>query len=195
MELDDLIFVWKKQNDYPNQHLSNETLRYLLRQKSQGTLSKIRRHLFRELIVITIAFILCNVLFPLVNTPYTPLRWVCFILFDLILLWYLYFYIKGMYSWFTLRYNEDLGTNLKRITEKLILFSAKYKLFNLPVLFLFIIMFAGAQNLYFLIPWMILEFLLWRSILVPKLVTRFEGYRSELAYSLKHLQECIIFPE
>jgi hypothetical protein len=189
MELDELIVVWRKQNRAQSQHLSHETLQYLLKQKSQGALSKIRRHLFGELVIITVSFIICNILFFLVNLPYTAMRWACFTTFDLILFWYIFFYLKGIYAWFTIRYNEDLEANLKRLTENIILFNNKYKLLNLPVVFLCIIMFAGSQNLQLLVPWMALEFLLWRSVLVPKLLARFEGYKSDLGYSLQQLQE------
>ena len=189
MELDELIIVWKKQNEKLNQQLPNETLRYLLKEKSQGALSKIRRHLKREIVLITIVLILCNVLFVLVNLPYTIIRWTCFIIFNLILFWYLYNYFKAIYSSFVLRYSDDLRVNVERLIENLNSFHNKYKLLNLPVIFLCIIMFAGSQNLFVLIPWMIAEFFLWRLVLLPKLMVRFEGYKSDLEYSLRNLQE------
>lgn len=189
MELDDLITVWKKQTEKLNQHLPNETLKYLLKEKSQGALSKIRRHLRRELVFMTVAFILCNVLFVLVNLPYTIIRCTSFIIFNLILFWYFYYYSKAIYSLFTLRYNDDLRTNIKRLIKNVSFFHSKYKLLNLPVIFVCIVMFAGSQNLFVLIPWMAIEFLLWRSVLLPKLMARFEGYKSDLEYSLRNLQE------
>jgi len=189
MELDDLIIVWKKQNEMLNQYLPNETLKYLLKEKSQGTLSKIRRHLKRELILIAVAFILCNVLFVLVNLPYSAIRWACLILFNLLSLWYLYYYFKAIYSFFKLRFDGDLKTDIERLSENLSSFCNKYKLLNFPIVFLWIVMFAGSQKLFVLIPWMALEFLLWRSILLPKMMARFERYKSDLEYSLRNLQE------
>lgn len=189
MELDELIIVWKKQNENINEQLQIDTLRYLLKEKSQGALSKIRKYLLRELIVIGIVLILCTTLFIMVPLPYTIIRWGCFITFDFILLWYLYCYLKGIFSLFKLKYSEDLKTNIERLNANLNWFRNTYKLLNLPIIFLCIVMFAGSQNLFVLIPWMAAEFLIWRSILLPKLMVRFEGYKSDLEYSLRNLQE------
>lgn len=189
MELDELIIVWKKQNEKLNQYLPKETLRYFLKEKSQGALSKIRRHLRKELILIAAVFILCNVLFVLVKLPYSPIRWTCLITFNLLSLWYIYFYFKAIYSFFILKYDGNLKANMERLIENLSKFCNKYKLLNLPIIFLCIVMFAGAQKVFVLIPWMALEFLLWRSILLPKMMGRFDGYKSDLEYSLRNLQE------
>ena len=189
MELDDLIIAWKRQNEKPDQHLPKEMIRFLLKQKSQGALSKIRRHLTKELILIASVFVLCNVLFVLIDLPYNTIRCTSLTIFDLIVFWYLYYYFKAIYSLFTLSYNDDLRKNINRLIENLNHFCNKYKLLNLPVIFLCIVMFAGSQNLFVLIPWMAIEFLLWRWVLLPKLVARFEVYKSDLEYSLRNLQE------
>jgi len=188
MQLDDLLIVWKKQNKNIYPQLHNETLRYLLKEKSKGALSKIRRRLRMELISIAIVSIQCNVLFVLVNLPYTLNRWAGFVIFNLISLLYVYCYFKAIYT-LKLRYNEDLRTNMERLIKKLNSFRNQYKLFNLPVIVLCLVMFAGSQNLLILIPWMALEFLLWRSLLLPKLMVRFEDYKADLEYSLRNLQE------
>ena len=188
MELDELIMVWKKQDKNINKQIHNETLRHLLNQKSEGALSKIRRHLLKELVVIGLVSILCNVLFVLVHLPYTGIRWMCFLLFNFISLWYIYHYAKAVFSSFKPRYNKDLRENIERLVKSLEDFRNKYKLLTLPTAFLLIVMFAGSQNLLLLVPWMALEFLLWRSVLLPKLMVRFEVYKSDLEYALRNLQ-------
>ena len=185
-----MIIVWKKQNENRYPQLLNDTLKYLLKDKSKGVLSKIRRRLTRELILITIVSAQCNVLFVLVDLPYSLSRWVCFVIFNLISLWYVYCYFQAIYM-LKLRYKEDLRTNMERIIKKLTLFRNRYRLISLPIIVLCIVMFAGSENLLQLVPWMVLEFLIWRSLLLPKLKVRFDDYIAYLENSLRNLQEFI----
>jgi len=189
MELDDLIIVWKKQDENIHLQLQNKTLKYLFKERSKGVLSKIRKCLTRELFVIVVLFILFNVLFILIKLPYTMLRWGCFAIFNSISLWYIYYYKNAITVVFNLKYNEDLRANMERIIKCLSRFRNQYRLLNLPIVFLCIVMFAGSQNLFFLLPWMIVEMLLWRSLFLPRLVLRFEDYKADLEYSLRNLQE------
>ncbi len=190
MELDDLIIAWKKQDENIHRQLQNETLKHLLKQRSQGALSKIKQHLIWEFAAIAGVFILFNSLFLLVHLPGSTSRWACFILFNSVCLWFMYYYLK-ISSALTLQYAEDIKLNMQRIASSLQRFLQQYKLLNLPVVFLCILIFAGTQNILVLAPWMIAEFILWRAILLPKLMARFEGYIGDLEYSLRSLQELV----
>lgn len=180
--------TWKSQDQHIKMQLQNETIQYLIKEKSKNVLKKIEQCLRWELLSIAFIAVFCVVLFFSVDIPYTPVRWICFIIFCLTASLHITFYVKGTRK-IKLNYSDDLETNLQRIIQGLIHFQHQRKLMNIPILFVCIIMFAGSQNIIVLIPWMLLEFLLWRWVLFPKMRSRFADYKSDLEYTLRQLQE------
>jgi len=188
MNLDDLIMTWKSQDQHIKMQLQNVTIQYLIKEKSKNVLKKIEQYLRWELLSIAFIAVCCVVLFFTVDIPLTPVRWVCFIIFCLTASLHITFYIKGTRK-IKLSYGDDLETNLQRIIQGLTQFQHQRNLMNIPIIFVCIIMFAGSQNIIVLIPWMLLEFLLWRRMLFPKMRSRFADYKSDLEYTLRQLRE------
>jgi hypothetical protein len=188
MDLEDLIVAWRKQEVYIGEHLRIGTLRHLLRVKSGNALGHIKSCLIKEVLVISLIIFAFDTLFFLVNIPLTPLRWSCLAIFNLIAGLYVISYQKVIRE-SRLEYKETLETNLQRIVQGLTRFQHVYRLNNIPVVLVCFLMFAGAQDLLILLPWMIVEFSILKWILLPKLTSRFEDYRADLEHSLKQLRE------
>lgn len=188
MNLQELIITWKKQDSHIEKQLRNVTMQYLFREKSKSVLKDIHNSLMWELSIIILATISFDVLFFLVDISFTPLRFICFGIFNLTAFFYIFFYQAGV-SKSKLNYRDDLETNLQKIIHGLTQFRGQCKLVNIPIVFVCILMFAGSQDLFVLIPWFILEFLLWRSMLLPRMRSRFSEYTSDLEYTLKQIHE------
>jgi hypothetical protein len=88
-----------------------------------------------------------------------------------------------------LDYAQNVEITLAKIIESLNRFRTQNNQLNIPIGILCIVMFAGSQNLLYWLPWLLLEFLLWRWIFIPKLEARFESYIIDLEYSLSKLRE------
>lgn len=188
MELEELISAWKGQDKYIDQQLKNLTFNHLLVQKSKGVLSKIIERLLIELILIIILFLGFNVLFLIVDLPFTMLRWTCFAIFNLVALSIITKYFQVI-NYTKIEAQQNVETTLTKIIESLNRFRTQNKQFNIPIGILCIIMFAGSQNLLYWLPWLLFEFFLWRWVLLPKMETRFEAYITDLEYSLSKLKE------
>jgi hypothetical protein len=171
-----------------DQRLQQNTFRYLVRQQSKGELSKIRRHLRLELLAITILAVVLNGLFFLVDLPLTTLRLMAYAFVNLIAFFYLYRYLKTLYS-LGQAGGADLRTALRRITEGLQRFRRQGSATNLLLGVIVLVMFSASQHIFTWLPWLLLEFLLWRWVLAPHMGPRFEGYLSDLEYALKNLDE------
>ena len=188
MEAQELIAIWKRQAPSIDRRLQLETFAYLLRQHSAGALTRIRRQLGVELLAIALGITGLNGLFFLVGLPLTALRWTGYGLINLIGLFYLYCYLKALSS--LRRVNQaDLRTALQCITGSLHRFRRQGSSANLPVGVIVLVTFSASQDLLSWLPWLLMEFLMWRWVLSPHLKNRFEGYLSDLEYALKNLDE------
>lgn len=188
MNLEELIVTWKRQDVQIEKQLRNVTMQYLFRERSKNVLKEIENSLIRELLIIILAVVSFDVLFFMVDIPFTALRWVCFTIFNVTAILHIVFYQNGARK-SKLHYDDDLETNLKKIIQGLTQFRGQCKLVNIPIGFICILMFAGSQNLFVLVPWMILEFLFWRWLLLPRMRSRFGDYKRDLEYTLRQLQE------
>ncbi|AYB33619.1 hypothetical protein D4L85_24890 [Chryseolinea soli] len=188
MSLDEMIINWRNQTAYKEVQIRQETLHFLFKEKSKNVLSRIHVYLKRELGLIILATISFDALFFMVEMPFTSLRLICFAVFNVITFVCIFSYLKTLNK-SKLKYSDDLETNLRTIIQGLTQFRNRYKLINIPVVFVCILMFAGSHDLLTLVPWMILEVLLWRSILLPKMRARFQAYKTDLECTLRLLQE------
>jgi hypothetical protein len=188
MEAEELIAIWKKQDKYIDWHLQQNTFTYLVRQQSAGVLSKIRRHLRLELLAITVLTIGLNGLFFLVDLPVTELRLTAYTFINLIALFYLYRYLKTLHI-LGRAGRADVRTALQGITGSLQGFRRQSSTINLPLGVIVVVMFSASQHLIGWLPWLLLEFLLWRWVLAPRMGARFERYLSDLEYALKNLNQ------
>ncbi|MEM6846151.1 MAG: hypothetical protein AAF632_28325 [Bacteroidota bacterium] len=183
MELDELFAAWKRQDQYIDQHLKMETFSYLFKQKSKGVLSQIIKNLVLELIVLLFLLLGFNALFFMVELPFSAVRWICFAIFNAIAIVVLSHYAKTIYQ-VRRAVQQNVCSTLEKIIHHLKRFRAQSNYFNAPVGVIGIMMFAGSQGLLYWLPWLILEFLLWRWLLIPKINKRFESYIADLEYSL-----------
>ena len=188
MNLDELVDTWRKQDSYVSENLKIRTMHYLFKERSKHALSKISRSLVKELILIVFVLMIFDGLYFLVNLPFSTVRWICFVVFNLIALLYIIYYQKMIYQ-SRLEYSDSLEVNLQRITKSLTQFRRVYLLSNLPVIVICFVMFGGANNLLFLVPWMIFEALLLRWALQPRLGPRFEDYKADLEYTLRSVRD------
>jgi len=188
MELEELIITWKQQDKYIDTQLRDVTLQHLLKDKSKDALRKIKTALTKELLLIILASIFFDVLFFLVSIRHTPFRWGCFVIFNLTAFLYIISYLKVIHE-SKLEYGDDLEANLQRIVQRLTRFRRIYYLLNIPIVFISLLMFAGSQGLLLLTPWMAVEFLILRWMFLPKMISRFEDYKTDLEYSLRQLRE------
>jgi hypothetical protein len=188
MNLEELINTWKNQDTHINIQLRDMTMQHFFKEKSTSVLKKIEKCLIRELLIIILAIVCFDALFFAIKMPISPLRWICFTIFNVIAFLHMIFYLKALAKT-KLNFSDDLETNLQGIIEGLTQFRNQYKLAHMPIVFVCIVMFAVSQELLMLIPWMILEFLFWKWILLAKLRSRFLDYKFDLEYTLKQLQE------
>lgn len=188
MSLDEIIISWKNQSAYKDVQIRKETLHFLFKEKSKNVLRSIHVYLKRELRLIILATVFFDALFFIVEMPFTPLRWMCFVIFNSITFVCILSYLKTLNK-SKLKYSNDLETNLRTIIQGLTEFRNQYKLVNIPVVLVCILMFAASHDLLILFPWMILEVLLWRSVLLPKMRSRFQDYQTDLEYTLGQLHE------
>jgi len=188
MDVEELIFAWKNQDAYIKIQMRDVTMQFLIKQKSNNVLKNIKRSLIRELLIIALSIVCFDALFFLAEIPFTALRWICFTIFNVTTFLHTGYYLITVRE-SNLNYGDDLQTNLKRIVHSFTQFRNHYKLVNVPIVFVCILMFAGSHDLFILIPWMILEFSFWRWILLPRFKSRFLDYKSDLEYTLKQLQE------
>ena len=186
MELEELITIWKKQGPPVSQPLQAAAFEHLLRCQSAGVLSKIRRHLQGELLVIGLLIVAFNGLFLLVELPLTLWRWMAFSAFNLITFHYGYCYWQLIHR---LRSEPSLPlrVTLSQIIGALRQFGRQSHSFNLPVGVIGILMFSISQQLLSILPWLVGEFFLWKWVLAPRMQTRFDWYVGELEYHLKNL--------
>ena len=188
MELDELILDWKAQDKYINQNLKTITINHLLRQKSKGVLRQIVKRLTIELIALVLLLAGFNLLFFIIDLPYSILRWTCFAIFNLVIIGVILNYLKAITQSKT-DFRQDLDTTLPHIIKNLHRFRTHNKHLNIPVGVICIIMFAGSQDLVYWMPWLLAEFFLWRWFLIPKISRRFESYIADLENSLNTLNE------
>lgn len=188
MELEELFIAWKAQDKYIDQNLKVKTFSYLFKQKSKGVLSQIIKILITELIIIFFLLVGFNVLSFIVDMPYSILRWVCFVIFNLITLGVIFTYSKTI-NQVKLEFKQNVCSTLEQIINNLNHFRAQSKYLNAPIGIICIMMFAGSQDLIYWLPWLILEFFFWRWFLIPKINRRFESYITDLEYSLSTLKE------
>lgn len=188
MELEELIITWKQQDKYIETQLRDVTLQHLFKVKSKNALREIKTALTKELLLIILVSIFFNVLFFLVRIHHSPFRWGCFVIFNITAFLYIAFYLKTIRE-SKLEYGDDLEANLQRIVQRLTRFRKIYYLLNIPIIFISLLMFAGSQGLLMLAPWMAVEFLILRWMFLPKMISRFEDYKTDLEYSLRQLRE------
>ena len=188
MELEELITAWKTQDKYIDQQLKSLTFNHLLVQKSKGVLSQMMKKLTIELIIIALVCIAFNVLFFIIDLPDSILRWVCLAIFNLIALSIIIKYLQ-IINLTNINWQQNVKTTLTHIIKSLNRFRTQNKQFNIPISIVCIIMFAGAQNLLYWLPWLLFEFFLWRWVFLPKMEIRFEGYITDLEYLSNKLEE------
>ncbi len=188
MELDDLLLAWKAQDKYIDQHLKAITVSHLLQQQSKGILNRILKRLTLELLIIIFLIAGFNLLFFMVDLPYSISRCICFGIFNIIGLSTVYRYIRVITQAKT-DFMHDVAGTLEKIIRDLNHFRIQNNLLNMPVGLLCIIMFAGAQDLIYWLPWLLIEFFLWRWVFIPKMKKRFESYITDLEYSLNNIKE------
>lgn len=188
MELDQLLDIWKRQDSYSNAYLQKGTLHMLLKQKSKGVLDQIIKKLTLELVVILAIGISFNFLYFMIDLPYTLGRWSCFAIFNLLLLAVSVIYSQTILKTKNAR-KADLATSLAKIIDGLNNYQNKSRYLQLPIGIICLLAFAGAQQLLYWLPWMMIEFFLWKWAFRHKINKRFESYLSELEYSLKSLKD------
>jgi hypothetical protein len=188
MSLDEMIICWRNQSAYKEVKIRQETLHFLFHEKSRNVLTNISVYLKRELGLILLVTISFEVLFFIVEIPFTPLRWICFAVFNAVTFVWIFSYLKTLNK-SKLIYSDDLETNLRKIIRGITQFRSQHKLLNIPMVLVCILMFAGSHDLLILVPWMILEVLLWRWILLPKMRARFQAYKADLEYTLRQVHE------
>lgn len=188
MELDKLISTWKAQDQYMDQKLKTITLDHLLRQKSKGALSQIVKKLTVELIGLVLLLAGFNWMFFIIDLPHSILRWICFAIFNLVIIGVILNYAKTIIQ-SRIDFRKKLDLTLSQIIKNLNRFRTHNQYLNIPVGVICILMFAGSQDIVYWIPWLLAEFFVWRWLITPKIRSRFENYIADLEYSFNTLTE------
>jgi hypothetical protein len=187
MNLDELVVAWKNHGAFLTTSLRDDTLVYLLREKSQTVLERTRGKLTFEFLLVITLFIGFDVLFYIVDIPLGLARVSSLIIVNVTLMIHLWFYINAIRKC-RLVFKTNLEKNLRTIISGLSQFEHRRKLFNVPVIALCVVMFAVSVNHYFMIPWMIVELFLWRSFLRSNSGGRFSDLISDLKFTLGQIE-------
>ncbi len=183
MNLDELIVIWKNQDQAIHTALKQVTFHHLLNQKSGDVLSKIKYRLRAETGLLVIGWVTVNALFFIIPLSLDLIRISCSLLLNLILLGYIATYAR-VHARLVNSRRLSIKEHLKEVYQSLNRFRIWNIRLGLPIGIVGVCMFAGTQYLLPCLPWLVIEYGLWWWLVVPKLRRRFEHYLTELSLVL-----------
>jgi hypothetical protein len=187
MTIDELLVAWKSQDKALQLALKTTTFQFLLEQKSNDVLRRIRHQLGTELGALALGLVVLDTLFFIVPLPIDVIRLVFFIALTLLLVGY-----GVLYSWVYNRLGksrlQSMKAHLETVYQSLTAFRRWNIRLSLPIGLAGVLMFAGAQQLLTWLPWLLLEYGIWWWLIIPRQRRRFEAYLLDLSITLKEVR-------
>jgi hypothetical protein len=85
--------------------------------------------------------------------------------------------------------DKDLLTTIQQIIVALNGFRKSARYLNIPIVIIGVMAFVVVHDLISWLPWMIIEFFLWRWVLLPSGRRRFDNFISDLEFSVGRLTD------
>jgi hypothetical protein len=187
MTIDELLVTWKSQDQALQLALKTTTFQFLLEQKSNDVLRKIRQRLGLELGALGLSLVLVDTLFFIVPLKFDAIRLFFFGVLNLVLIGYLFLY-GWVYSRIGKSRLQSMKAHLETICQSLTAFRRWNIRLSLPIGLVGVLMFAGAQQLLTWLPWLLLEYGVWWWLIIPRQRRRFDVYLMDIVVIQKEVE-------